>query len=141
MRGYTRVVDYTVAFLGLGTMGSPMAANVARSGISTIVWNRTPRNEAPLIAAGARVAVSARAAAADADVIVTMLTGSGAVEDVLFSPDGAASGESAGNLFVDMSTCGPRAARSIAARLADRGARFVDAPVSGSRGPAERGEL
>ena len=60
---------------------------------------------------------------------------------MLFSPDGAASGESAGKLFVDMSTSGPRAARSMAARLADRGARFVDAPVSGSRGPAESGEL
>jgi len=134
-------VDFTVAFLGLGTMGSPMAANIARSGISTIVWNRTLHNHAPLLAAGAQLAPSARAAAADADVIVTMLTGSGAVEQVLFGEDGAASGESAGKLFVDMSTSGPRAARSIAARLADRGARFVDAPVSGSRGPAESGDL
>ena len=70
-----------------------------------------------------------------------MLTGGDAVRDVFFGPNGAATGEVSGKLFVDMSTSGPRVARELGARLGERGARFVDAPVSGTRAPAERGEL
>lgn len=131
----------TVAFLGLGTMGSPMARNIARAGIPLVVWNRTPGKGGEAVEAGARLASSARAAVDEAEVVITMLTGDAALDEVLFGPGGASAGDIAGKLFVDMSTSGPSAARAAALRLAERTARFVDAPVSGSRTPAERGEL
>jgi 3-hydroxyisobutyrate dehydrogenase len=130
-----------LAFLGLGTMGQPMSVNLVRAGFSLTVWNRTPARSAALVRLGARRAESARAAAAESDVVILMLTGADAVDQVLFGSEGAASGDVRGKLFVDMSTSGPRSARSVSARLAERGARYVDAPVSGTRGPAERGEL
>lgn len=119
-------------------MGAPMAENLARAGCPLVVWNRSPGRRLP---GGAELASSPLAAAARADVICTMLTGAEALERVLFGPEGAALGPVAGKLFVDFSTSGPRAARAVAERLRERGARFVDAPVSGTRGPAERGEL
>lgn len=127
-----------LALLGTGTMGTPMAKNLARRGIELTVWNRSADKAAAL---GVPVASSPRDAAARSDVILTMLTGPEALEQVLFGPEGAASGDVRGKLFVDLSTSGPRAARDAAGRLANAGARFVDAPVSGTRGPAERGEL
>jgi len=130
-----------VAFLGLGTMGVPMALNLVRAKIPLYVHNRTPARSCELERAGARVADSPRAAADAADVVITMLTGGDAVAAVLFGPSGAATGEISGKLFVDMSTSGPRAATAAAARLHEAGARFVDAPVSGTRAPAETGEL
>lgn len=117
-------------------MGRPMAENLARAGFPLLAWNRTPGRQGSLPLVG-----SPRAAASSADVVCTMLTGGEAVHEVLFGPDGAAQADVSGKLFVDFSTSGPRAARTIAARLAERGASFVDAPVSGTRGPAERGEL
>jgi len=132
---------YRVAWLGLGTMGAPMAENVARAGIPLVVYNRTPGRAAALRYAGVDVAASPAEAASRADVVVTILTGADAVEQVLFGPSGAATDVIENKLFVDMSTSGPRAALSIAARLAQCGARFVDAPISGTRGPAQAGEL
>jgi 3-hydroxyisobutyrate dehydrogenase len=130
-----------VAFLGLGTMGVPMALNLVRSKLRLHVHNRTPERAGELERAGARVAESPRAAADEAGVVITMLTGGDALSQVLFGQNGAATGEIAGKLFVDMSTSGPRAAVATAARLQEAGARFVDAPVSGTRAPAETGEL
>jgi 3-hydroxyisobutyrate dehydrogenase-like beta-hydroxyacid dehydrogenase len=130
-----------VAFLGLGTMGAAMAKNLARAGLQPSVWNRSPARVEPLLGAGARRAATPSAAAAAAEVVITMLTGPDAVAEVLFGAGGAATGDVRGKLYVDMSTSGPRFARETAARLAPLGARFVDAPVSGSRAPAERGEL
>lgn len=127
-----------LALLGLGTMGTPMAKNLARHGFALSVWNRSVDKAAAL---GLPVAKSARDAAERSDVILTMLTGPEALHEVLFGAEGAAQGDVRGKLFVDMSTSGPRAAREAAARLEALGARFVDAPVSGTRGPAERGEL
>jgi 3-hydroxyisobutyrate dehydrogenase-like beta-hydroxyacid dehydrogenase len=128
-----------VAFLGLGTMGLQMAKNLAGAGIPLTVWNRSPGKSG--LVTGASAASSARSAAASSNVVITMLTGPEAVRAVLFGPEGAAVSDAKGKLFVDMSTSGPRAAGEISVRLAERGARFVDAPVSGSRGPAERAEL
>jgi 3-hydroxyisobutyrate dehydrogenase-like beta-hydroxyacid dehydrogenase len=130
-----------VAFLGLGTMGAAMATNLARAGLAPWVWNRSPGKVDAALAAGAKRAPSPCAAAATADLVITMLTGPEAVEEVLFGSGGAATGDVEGKLFADMSTSGPRSARETAARLTALGARFVDAPVSGSRAPAERGEL
>jgi|SoiMethySBSTD1v2_1073268.scaffolds.fasta_scaffold20531_6 3-hydroxyisobutyrate dehydrogenase len=130
-----------VAFLGLGTMGLPMALRLARRGFVLRVWNRSSDRMRPLLEAGAVGASTPREAASEADVVITMLTGGEVVAEVLFGSEGAASAGAAGKLFVDMSTTGPRAANELAARLGAAGARFVDAPVSGSRQPAEAGEL
>lgn len=99
-----------------------------------MLWNRSPKPRHEL-------ASSPRACANGAEIVITMLTGGDAVEQVLFGDGGAATGAVANKLFVDMSTTGPASARKVAAKLAELGARFVDAPVSGTRGPAEKGEL
>jgi 3-hydroxyisobutyrate dehydrogenase-like beta-hydroxyacid dehydrogenase len=124
----------TIAFLGLGVMGEPMATNLARAGFPVRPWNRSPRP-------GRVFAESPRACAVDADIVITMLTGAEAVMDVLFGENGAATGPVRDKLFVEMSTSGPKCARRAAGKLHELGARFVDAPVSGTRGPAESGEL
>ena len=118
-----------------------MAANLVRAGFPLIVWNRSVERAKPLVELGAKIAATPWLAASESEVICTMLTGAEALEDVLFGTDGAASGEVRHKLFIDFSTAGPRAAHSISKRLVELGAELVDAPVSGTRGPAERGEL
>jgi 3-hydroxyisobutyrate dehydrogenase len=127
-----------VAFLGLGIMGSRMAANVRDAGHDLVVWNRT---RAKADAFGGAVAATPAEAAAHADVVITMVVDGAQVEEVLLGDDGAAHGARDGALFVDMSTIGPTAAKAIGARLAERGLRFVDAPVTGSSPKAEAGTL
>jgi 3-hydroxyisobutyrate dehydrogenase-like beta-hydroxyacid dehydrogenase len=131
-----------VAFLGLGIMGYPQAANLARAGFDLTVWNRT-REKADRFADehGARVAASPADAAAGADVVITMVPDSPEVEAVLFGEDGAAAGMSADALAIDMSTIAPSASVAIGERLRERGIGFLDAPVSGSRPKAEDGTL
>jgi 3-hydroxyisobutyrate dehydrogenase len=124
----------SIAFLGLGVMGEPMATNLARAGFPIRLWNRSPRS-------GQVLADSPAACVADADIVITMLTGGEAVMEVLFGEAGAATGSVRDKLFVDMSTTGPKSALTVAAKLAHLGARFVDAPVSGTRGPAVEGAL
>ena len=129
-----------VAFLGLGIMGNPMAANVARAGFDLTVWNRT-RERADAFAAehdGVHVADSPVAAARDADAVITMVPDTPEVEEVLFA---AADGLPEGALAIDMSTIAPTASRSIGERLAERGIGFLDAPVTGSRPKAEDATL
>src|SRR5215213_6234534 len=127
-----------VAFLGLGIMGSRMAANLREAGHRLVVWNRT-REKAD--AFGADVAATPAQAAREADVVVTMVVDGAQVEAVLLGEDGAADRAREGTLFVDMSTIGPTAARAIGAALSERGLRFVDAPVTGSSPKAEAGTL
>ncbi|HEV2061787.1 MAG TPA: NAD(P)-dependent oxidoreductase [Solirubrobacteraceae bacterium] len=127
-----------VAFLGLGIMGSRMAANLREAGHDLVVWNRT-REKAERF--GGAVADTPAAAAREAEVVVTMVVDGPQVEQVLLGDAGAASGARRGTLFVDMSTIGPTAARAIGARLAAEGLRFVDAPVTGSSPKAEAGTL
>ena len=132
-----------VAFLGLGIMGAPMAANVARAGFELTVWNRT-RERAERLAGehdGVRVAGTPAEAAAGADVAVTMVPDSPEVEAVLFGQHGAAEGLEPGDLAIDMSTIAPRASVAIGERLRRAGIGFLDAPVSGSRPKAEDATL
>jgi 3-hydroxyisobutyrate dehydrogenase-like beta-hydroxyacid dehydrogenase len=127
-----------VAFLGLGIMGSRMAANLLRAGFDVTVWNRTRERaeEHP-----AKAADSPADAARGADATITMVIDAPQVEAVLFGPDGAAEGMGPGTLAIDMSTIAPSASRAIAERLAERDVRFLDAPVTGSRPKAEDGTL
>ncbi len=127
-----------VAFLGLGIMGSRMAANLRDAGHELVVWNRT-RSRAD--AFGGAVAATPAEAAAGAEVVVTMVVDGPQVESVLLGDGGAAHGAAEGTLVVDMSTIGPTAARAIGAALGERGLRFVDAPVTGSSPKAEAGTL
>lgn len=130
-----------VAFLGLGAMGAPMAARLARAGFPLAVWNRSPGRAAPLAALGARVAASPADAARDADVIVTMLSDAKALDAVIAGKHGVASALAKGALVIEMSTAGRASARRAAKLVTKARGRFVDAPVSGTVGPAERGEL
>jgi 3-hydroxyisobutyrate dehydrogenase-like beta-hydroxyacid dehydrogenase len=131
-----------VAFLGLGIMGSRMAANLCRAGFEVHAWNRT-RERAEELAAehGAVVADTPATASAAAGVAITMVVDAPQVEEVLFGPDGVADGLPEGGLAVDMSTIAPSASRAIAARLAERGVGFLDAPVTGSKPKAADGTL
>src|SRR5436305_6872778 len=135
-----------VAFLGLGIMGRPMAANLARAGFHVSVWNRTRERAESFAAehpdARIRVAATPASAAAAAQVVITMVPDAPQVEEVLFGPDGAAEGMSVIDVAADMSTISPTDSRRIAERLRDeRGTAFLDAPVTGSRPKAEDGTL
>ncbi len=131
-----------VAFLGLGIMGSRMAANLARAGHELTVWNRTTATARAWTAEhGATLAPTPREAAAGADAVITMVVDGPQVRELLLGPDGAAIGAAPGTLCIDMSTTAPDDARRIAAELRGRGLRFLDAPVTGSSPRAEDGTL
>jgi 3-hydroxyisobutyrate dehydrogenase len=134
--------DRHVAFCGLGIMGGPMAANLARAGFELSVYTRT-REKAEAFAAehGARAARSPREAAEGASAVVTMVPDAPEVEEVLLGEQGAVHGLAGGALAIDMSTIAPTAAREIGERLSDDGVAFLEAPVSGSRPKAEDGTL
>jgi 3-hydroxyisobutyrate dehydrogenase-like beta-hydroxyacid dehydrogenase len=131
-----------VGFIGLGIMGSRMAASLRTAGFELSVFNRTrERAEAWAAEHGGRAAASPREAADGADAVITMVVDGEQVEALLLGEDGAAAGAAPGTLFVDMSTIGPAAARRVGAALAERGHRFVDAPVTGSSPAAQAGTL
>jgi 3-hydroxyisobutyrate dehydrogenase-like beta-hydroxyacid dehydrogenase len=131
-----------VAFLGLGIMGEPMAANLVRAGFELTVWNRTPsRADAFAARYGAHPAPTPAAAAENADVTITMVPDGPEVEEVLFGERGAADGMHRGSLAVDMSTIAPSDSVNVGRRLAADGIAFLDAPVTGSRPRAEDGTL
>jgi 3-hydroxyisobutyrate dehydrogenase len=129
-----------IAFLGLGSMGTPMATRLVNAGHDVTVWNRTASRTAPLTDAGASVARSPGAAAAGVEFAITMLATPEALDDVLFGPEGLASGLSPGQTLIDMSTVGPDAFRTAASRLPS-GVAAVDAPVRGSVPEATDGRL
>jgi 3-hydroxyisobutyrate dehydrogenase-like beta-hydroxyacid dehydrogenase len=130
----------TIAFLGLGQMGAPMAARLLDAGHDLTVWNRTAERAEPLAGKGARVASSPAEAAAGADVVITMLATPEALEEVAFGKDGFASALTPGQTLIEMSTVGPATLRSVASRLPD-GVAVVDAPVRGSVTEAAEGKL
>jgi 3-hydroxyisobutyrate dehydrogenase len=131
-----------VAVIGAGIMGSAMARNLAAAGLPTRVWDRAATATGPLADAGAVVAASPRDAVRDAAVVITMLPTADAVESVIF--DGQlAEAFAEGAVWAQMGTIGVEATLRIRDRLATQrpGVMFVDAPVSGSKGPAEQGQL
>jgi 3-hydroxyisobutyrate dehydrogenase-like beta-hydroxyacid dehydrogenase len=130
-----------IAFLGLGTMGAPMAANLRAHGHALTVWNRTPARAEPLVAAGAQLAATPAAAAKHAELVITMLADPAALDTVMRGDSGALTALAPGTLVVDMSTVDPESARRLDADVRARGGRFVDAPVSGTRQPAIDGTL
>ena len=130
-----------VGFVGLGAMGAPMAAHLARRGPLT-VWNRTAGRAAAFAAGtGARLASTPRELAATVDVVITCLPSSREVEALLDGADGLLAGLRAGGLFLDCTSGDPASSRRIAARLAERGIAFADAPVSGGTNGATAATL
>jgi 3-hydroxyisobutyrate dehydrogenase len=131
-----------VAVLGAGIMGSAMARNLAAAGLDTQVWDRSPEAVAALAGTGAAAAASAPDAVRDANVVITMLPTAAAVESVVFD-GGVAAAFAEGSVWAQMGTVGVEATRGLRDRLATArpGVTFVDAPVSGSKGPAEQGQL
>src|SRR5579884_3790722 len=131
----------SVAFLGLGHMGEPMAANLVRAGLDLIVWNRTARSSERLVALGARAAPTARDALRGCTVALLMLANDAAIDEVLERGSAGFLGNVAGRTIVHMGTTSPEYSRHLAEDVADAGGRYVEAPVSGSRTPAENGAL
>jgi 3-hydroxyisobutyrate dehydrogenase len=131
-----------VGFVGLGIMGSRMAASLARAGHPVTVYNRTTaKAEAWVAEHGGRIAATPREAAEGASAVITMVVDGAQVEEVVLGEDGAVHGAAPGTLFVDCSTIAPADVRRIGAALAERRLPFVDAPVSGSSPKAETGTL
>jgi 3-hydroxyisobutyrate dehydrogenase-like beta-hydroxyacid dehydrogenase len=130
-----------IGFLGLGIMGSAMATNIHRAGYPMLVYNRTPEKCEPLAGQGAGVASDPRHLAQVSDVIIAMVTGPEALDQLLFGPRGAAAAFNEKKVFINMSSVPPRFTRDLAAALAPTGVTFIDAPVSGTKKPAEEGAL
>ena len=130
-----------VAFLGLGTMGAAMAANLARAGFLVTGWNRTPGRAPELADLGITTAANPAAAAANADLIVLCVSDTPDVEAVLFGADGVVGGARAGSLIIDCSTIAPSGSWDFAARLKEHGLAMVDAPVSGGSEGARNATL
>lgn len=122
-------------------MGAPMAARLLAGGHELVVWNRTASRAAALVEAGATLAISPAEAGRGVDVAITMLADPAALDAVLLGEQGLLAGLPAGALLVEMSTVDPTTSRRIAAAATERAIGFVDAPVSGTRAPAERGTL
>jgi 3-hydroxyisobutyrate dehydrogenase-like beta-hydroxyacid dehydrogenase len=134
-----------IGLIGLGLMGRPMGMNLLKAGHPLTVWNRTASRADELVAAGAKLAKSPKDTAADADVLLTMVSDPPALESVLWGTDGKDSGAlsalKSGSIYIDSSTVSPNLARKIAAACSERGVRFLDAPVTGGDWGAKKGEL
>lgn len=131
----------TIGVIGLGAMGAPMARNVAAAGYSLVVYNRTRSRTVPFAEQGHDVVESPGDVAERADAIIVMVTDDEALEAVLHGPDGVLAGMTDGTILIQMSTVTPGATDAAAAAVREAGGRFVDAPVSGTVGPAEDGTL
>jgi 3-hydroxyisobutyrate dehydrogenase len=133
--------EQSIAVLGTGTMGEPIARNLIAAGFHVIVWNRTSARAEAVARRGARLASSPAEAAALSDVILTMLADGAAVESAMSGPGGALRMARRGAVWIQMATVGTEWTRRLAGVAAEAGVEFVDAPVSGSDGPAREGML
>jgi len=131
----------TVGFIGLGTMGAPMAANLLRKGYAVTVFNRTPDKADELVRLGADVAASPAEAARSADVVITMISNDLAAEEVYYGDQGVLSGLAPGTTVIDSSTVSPSLSIRLARDIGNKFAYFIDAPVTGSKPAAEAGQL
>lgn len=130
-----------VAFIGTGLMGKPMALNILKKGFSLVVYNRSEEKTAELVHEGARLARTPREAAAQADVIITMLSNNEAVGNVVLGEDGILHALGRGKIYINSSTITPDTSREFARIVEATGARMLEAPVIGTTTVAERGEL
>ena len=130
-----------IGFIGLGTMGAPMARNLMKKGHRLVVADVHPAAVAALVSEGATAAATAREAAAQSDIVITMLPDAPDVERVALGPDGVAAGIRAGSVYIDMSTIDPATTRKVGAAIAARGASMIDSPVGKTADAAVAGTL
>jgi 3-hydroxyisobutyrate dehydrogenase-like beta-hydroxyacid dehydrogenase len=130
-----------IGFVGLGIMGSAMATNLLKAGFEVTVWNRSPDKCLPLVDLGATVAASPRAVAESSDVVIAMMSTPAAVQSVRDGAEGIIAGLSSGNGYVDMSTVDADTSLESYRLAHGKGALFLEAPVAGSRKPAEDATL
>jgi 3-hydroxyisobutyrate dehydrogenase len=130
-----------IGFIGIGLMGAGMSKNLLKAGYNVTVWNRTESKTKPIIDAGAKLAKTPKEVAENSDVVISIVTGSDDVKDVLLGDNGALHGSKKGDIFIDMSTISPIATVVIANKLAKKGVEMLDAPVSGGVIGANNGTL
>ncbi len=130
-----------IGFIGLGTMGAPMASNLLKAGYPVTVFNRTASKTAPLAEQGAATASSPREAAASADVVITMVSNDASIAEVYEGADGLLAGIRPGTAVIDCSTISPALVKRLAAQITALGGAFLDAPVTGSSPAAIDGTL
>ena len=130
-----------VSILGLGTMGSGMAANLLKAGFTLTVYNRTGAKAQPLVDAGARLASTPADAAQGASVVLSMLADDAASREIWLGKDGALAAAEQGAILIESSTVSPAWVAELAVAAAQRGVQFLDAPVTGSRMQAQTGQL
>jgi 3-hydroxyisobutyrate dehydrogenase len=130
-----------IALLGVGTMGAGMAANWLKKGFPLTIWNRTQARAAPFAAQGAKIATTPREAAEGADIIVAMVADDDASRGVWLGASGALENAKPGVILIESSTLTPDWVRELAGKARERGCRFLDAPVGGSRPSAAAGQL
>lgn len=130
-----------IGFIGLGTMGEPIANNLRKAGHDIAVWNRTPARASHIAAKGGRVSATARECAAGRDLVFTCVADEQALDAVLSGPDGALAGLAEGDVLIDLSTSGTRATQAVNERISACGARFLACPVLGSKAAAEQAQL
>ena len=131
----------SIGFIGLGIMGHPMALNLVKAGYKVTVFNRTRSKAEPLEKSGARVAATPAEAARLADVVMIIVSDTAAVEEVVLGKGGILETLRSGAIVIDSSTVSPALSRKLACHAAGKGASWLDAPVTGSKHGAERGEL
>ncbi len=134
-------MSQNVGFIGLGLMGAPMALNLVKAGFTVSAYNRTAEKAAPLEKAGARIASTPAEAARDADFVMSIVSDSAASEQVMLGKDGVLETVKPGAIVIDSATISPVVSRKLACHAAGKQASFLDAPVTGSKHGAEKGEL
>jgi len=128
-------------FLGLGIMGSAMAANLVKAGFDVTVWNRTTEKCTPLVDLGAKLGTTPADVAAGCDITFGMVSDPAAAKDLCFGRDGVLEGISTGKSYIDVSTVDAGTSTHIHDAVVKKGGRFLEAPVSGSKKQAEEGIL
>ncbi len=130
-----------IGFMGMGIMGSAMSGNLLKAAYPVTVYNRSREKAEPLVKKGAILAPHPKGLAENSEIIITMVTGPEAINALLWGTDGAAGAFNASKIFINMSSVSPLFTRELAAGLAATGVTFIDAPVSGTKQPAEQGTL
>jgi 3-hydroxyisobutyrate dehydrogenase len=130
-----------IGFIGIGLMGAGMSKNLVKAGYNVSVWNRTISKTKPIVEVGANLAKTPREVAEKSDVVISIVTGSEDVKEVLLGENGAIHGAKKGDIFIDMSTISPIVTVEIAKELEKKGVEMLDAPVSGGVIGANNGTL
>jgi 3-hydroxyisobutyrate dehydrogenase-like beta-hydroxyacid dehydrogenase len=130
-----------IGFMGLGIMGSAMSANLVKAGYPVMVYNRSVEKAESLVKQGAALSSTPEALAKAADIVIAMVTGPEALDNLLWGENGTGKALNSNKIFINMSSVPPRYTRKLAAQVEPTGVRFIDAPVSGTKKPAEEGTL